>query len=118
MEKLSMKDVHELLEAVPPVLRKLAEERDHFQQKCERLERRDEAEKIATAMRAKGIDSDTPFETLVERLEKAAEQGKLETIQASVDMIGPDMGAKIASLANGDDRTISGGSDFERYLVG
>jgi predicted transcriptional regulator len=118
MEKISMKDVSELLEAAAPALRKLAAERDTLKEKVAKLERKEEAEKIASAMHHKGIDLDTPFETLVERLEKAAEQGKLEQIQAAVDMVGPDMGTKMAQIANGEDRITAGSSEFERFIVG
>lgn len=118
MEKLSMNDIYELLEATPPVLRKLASERDLYREKCAKLERREEAEKTASSMREKGIDLDTPFETLVDRLEKAAEQGKLGQIQAAVDMVGPDMGTKMAQIANGEDRITAGSSEFERFIVG
>lgn len=118
MEKLSMKDIHDLLAEAVPVMRKLASERDLYKEKCAKLERREEAEKTAQAMRTKGIDTDTPFETLVDRLEKAAEQGKLEQIQASVEMVGPDMGSKIAQIANGEDRITAGSSDLERFIVG
>lgn len=118
MEKISMSDVHELLAATPPVLRKLASERDFYKEKCAKLERQDSAEKVASAMHLKGIDLDTPYEVLVSRMEKAAEQGKLEQIQAAVDMVGPDMGTKMAQLANGEDRITAGSSDFERFIVG
>lgn len=118
MEKLSMKDVTELLEAAAPALRKLAAERDSYRDRCVKLERREEAEKTATAMREKGIELDVPFETLVNRLEKVAEQGKLEQFQAAVDMVAPDMGTKMAQIANGEDRIPAGSSDFERFIVG
>jgi len=113
-----MKDVVELLEAAPPALRKLASERDFYKEKCAKLERREAAEKVATVMQQKGIDTDTPFETLVDRMEKAAEQGKLEQIQAAVDMVGPDMGTKMAQIAGGEDRISAGSSDLERFIAG
>jgi hypothetical protein len=120
MEKLSSNQLQQVLGSVPSTLRKLAAERDYWKKEAQTHMTRDAAEKVAHAMHDKGIDTDVPFATLVESLEKAAAQGKLEKIADAVEMIGPDMGQKIAHLT-GDDSTASSGAvsnDFERFLMG
>jgi hypothetical protein len=80
--------------------------------------RRDEAEKVAHAMQEKGISTDVPYEALVDQLEKAASTGQLEKIAEAVDLVGPNMGQKIASLSNDEGRAQGGPTDFERFLLG
>ncbi len=117
MKKVSSEQVQEVLMEAAGALRKLASERDHYKQRAESYERRDEAVKVATAMHEKGIDTDTDFGDLVERLEKHAAEGTLAKIAAAVDLVGPDMGAKIAAIS--DDITHSGGlNNFERIILG
>ena len=117
MEKLSS-DEREVLAAVPGVIESLAMERDAAVSKLAHYERRAQAEKVASAMHKKGIEGDIPFEALVDRMEKAAERGELETIERAVDMVAPDMGTKIASLSTDERRATLGGSDLERFVVG
>ncbi len=118
MQKLSMNQVYELVSEAPGVIRKLASERDHYKGLYETGVRHDDAEKTAAVMHQKGINMDTPMADLVANLEKAAEQGKLEQIRAAVDMVGPDMGTKVAQLANDESRITAGSSEFERFIVG
>jgi len=118
MEKLSAEQVRQVLGHVPDTIRKLAHERDFWKKEAEARIRRDEAEKVARAMHDKGIEQHVPFDVLVERMEKAAERGELKDIERAVDMVGPDMGSKIAHLTN-DERVGDYGSDpITRYLVG
>lgn len=118
MDKLSSKDMQDLIAEAPGMIRKLASERDEYKERYEALVRRDDATKVASAMHAKGINSDTDYTVLVADLEKAAEQGKLEQIRVAVDMVGPNMGTKVAQLAHDDERRISAGSsDFERFIA-
>lgn len=116
MDKISHEQIQMLLTEAPTVLRKLAEERDFYKEKAACLERRDHAEKVAFAMHNKGIDTDVAFEDLVTRLEKVAEQGKLEEWERSVEMVGPNMGVKTASVS--DETVSTSSSDFERYIMG
>lgn len=118
MEKLSQEQIYELVAEAPGVIRKLASERDYYKDRFEAQTRRDEAEKTAAVMHQKGINLDTDIDTLTASLEKAAENGKLEQIRAAVDMVGPDMGQKVAQLANDEQRISAGSSDFERFIVG
>lgn len=117
MEKLSTQEIKELLAEAPTVIRKLASERDSYKERYEALVRREEAEKVASAMHQKGINTDRDLEVLTADLEKMAEQGKLEQIRAAVDMVGPDMGTKLARLAGDEQRISAGSSDLERFLA-
>lgn len=118
MNKVSSQQVHQVLGHVPETIRKLASERDFWKKEAQVRIRRDEAEKVAHAMHEKGIELDTPFETLVEMMEKAAEQGKLAEIERAVDYVGPNMGQKFASLTS-DDRVSGPAADpLTQYLVG
>ena len=119
MQKISSEQVQEVLSAVPAALNKLASERDYWKNEAISRMRRDDAEKVASAMHEKGINADTDFSALVQQLEKAAEQGKLPQIAEAVDMVGPDMGQKIASLAGeGGSAGMQDGSDLVRFLLG
>lgn len=115
MNKLSMEQVQELVAEAPGVIRKLASERDFYRDRYEAMVRREDAEKTAAAMIHKGL-TEEDFGTLTARLEKAAEQGKLEQIQVAVDMVGPDMGTKLAQLTNDDQRSTVGNA-FEQFIV-
>lgn len=117
MEKLSMEQIRELVAEAPGMIRKLASERDEYKSRCEELERHEAATKVASEMHRKGISTDLDHVTLTANLEKAAEQGKLDEIRAAVDMVGPDMGMKMAQLVNDEQRSATGSSDFERYLL-
>lgn len=79
--------------------------------------RRVQAEKVAMQMHQKGINTDIEFPSLVSSLEKAAEEGKLATIEEAVGMVGPDMSFKTASI---HDMPMGGapGTDLERFLLG
>ncbi len=119
MEKLSQQEI-DVLKEVPATLNKLAAERDFYKDKAAAYERRDEAVKVAQAMHEKGINTDVEFSDLVGRLEKQAEAGKLDEISRAVEMVGPDMGQKIASLSEPGSPGSGGGSvsDLERYVLG
>jgi len=118
MKKISSEQISQVLSEAPGVIRALVSENETLRAKVAHMERRDQAEKLAEAMHTKGLELDVTHEDLVDRLEKAAEQGKIETIREAVDMIGPDMGAKMAQLSNNDGQHAAVGTDFERFLVG
>ncbi len=120
MNKLSSDQLQQVLESVPGTIRSLASERDYWRKEAQSRMTREAAEKVAHAMHEKGINVDVSIGSLVETLEKAAAQGKLEKIADAVDMVGPDMGQKIATLT-GDDSTASSGmssNELERFLMG
>jgi hypothetical protein len=119
MNKISSQQIQEVLAAVPETLRKLASERDYWRKEAQTRIHRDEAEKVAHAMHEKGID-DTPIDELVARLEKAASTGQLDKVAAAVDLVGPNMGQKIAQLTGDDSTRVSSVSnnEFERFILG
>lgn len=118
MKKLSSEQMQQVLSQVPGTIRKLAEERDFWKKEAQARMQRDEAEKVASAMHEKGIQADVPFAQLVDQLEKAAQSGRLEKIAEAVDLVGPNMGEKIAQLT-GDENAIAGdSSQFERFILG
>ena len=118
MEKISLAQVLEVVSAQTDALRKVAAERDEALVENEGYRQRMEAEKVASMMITKGLTNE-PFERVVEQMEKAAKNGKLERIYDAVDLTGPDMGEKVAQMVS--DEHVSAGaaaSDFERFIVG
>ena len=118
MDKLSKAQVAQVMETVGPTLRKLASERDHAMAMLSAYERQNEAEKVASVMIQKGATSE-PYERVVAQMVKAAEMGELDTIRKALDMSGPDMGDKVASLVDDEHRySAASATDFERFIVG
>lgn len=120
MDKLSSDQLQQVLDAVPGTLRSLAAERDYWKKEAHSRMLREDAEKVAHAMHEKGINTDVSIDSLVEKLEKAAAEGKLGQIADAVDMVGPDMGLKIASLTNDGSSVASGvvQNELERFIMG
>lgn len=118
MEKVAQEQMHEVLSEVPGVIRGLVEENQSLAEKVASFERRDRCTKLASEMHRKGIDLDVPVESLADRLEKAAQEGTIGEWEKAVALVGPDMGTKMASVANDGERSSLGSSDLERYLVG
>lgn len=117
MPELDNEKVAKVLKDAGVMLKSVAEERDKLASKCALLERRFEAQKLASSMHAKGLNRDVEYDALVENLEKAAEDGRLPVIQEAVDMVGPNMGS-IGSLSH-DDHPVGGGSNpFESFILG
>lgn len=121
MEKLSthkLAEMSQVVAATGAALRQVTDERDALRDKIAQMKLRDDAEKLAQTMHQKGIYADVPIDSLVEHLEKQAQEGTLDVTRRAVDMVGADMGTKMAQLDNSEDRNPIGGSDFVRYLVG
>lgn len=118
MEKISKEQQAEVLRDAAATIRKLASENKEKGDKIAAMELRERTVKVAASMHQKGINTDASQEDLVDHLEKAAKDGRLEVIEQAIDLVGPDMGAKIAQVRTDDAGTGSGSSDFERYLVG
>jgi hypothetical protein len=82
---------------------------------------RSDAEKLASTMREKGVDSGVPLERLVVQLEKMASEHPNEYSQfkGSVDLVGPDMCAKMAHLTSDESTEASGSThEFVRFIEG
>ena len=117
LEKIGQDKVAEALTEAGNVLRAVTAERDEAISKLAAIELRNEAVKVASSMVSKGLTSE-PIEYVTENLMKMAEQGKFAEVKKAVEMVGPDMGQKIANL-NHDDRQAQGGSSsLESYLLG
>lgn len=115
MEKISHQKIAEVLADAAATIRQVTQERDAAVEKLAALELRQDVEKLASAMLEKGI-SDAPKEVLIEQLEKAASEGRLDRLRDAVNLVGPDMWSKLASPT--DDRRHPGGvSDLESYLA-
>jgi soluble cytochrome b562 len=123
MDKISNAQIAEVLSDASATLRAQQAHISDLEEKLASKERRDRVEKLASEMHRKGLELDTDVETLADRLEKTASAGKLDAVEQAVDMVGPDMGAKIGRAShnpNHDDAGDSSGSanDLERFIVG
>ncbi len=119
MNKISNAQIAEVLTDASATLRAQQATINDLQDKLASRERRDRVEKLASEMHRKGLELDTTVDALADRLEKAAEAGKLDAVEHAVDLVGPDMGTKLAQLTNDNPEMGSGGStDLERYIVG
>lgn len=119
MEKISNAQIAEVMADAAATLRAQQATINDLQDKLASKERRERVEKLAGEMHRKGLELDTNVDALADRLEKAAEAGKLEAVEQAVDLVGPDMGTKLASLTNDDSGMGSASSsDLERYIVG
>ena len=118
MNKISNAKVAEVLSDAATTLRAQQAYIGELETKLAAKEQRERVEKLASQMHQKGFDLDVSVSDLADRLEKAAEQKKLDVIEAAVDLAGPDMGSKLASLTNDDGPgASSAASDLERYIV-
>ncbi len=120
MEKLSTEQVEGLLRDSATTIRKQAAENKALRDKLAAKELRERADKVASAMHGKGLNLDMSREALVESLEKEAAEGRLETIEKAVDLVGPDMGTKIGQAAHqrSNDESGNGSSDFVNFIIG
>jgi hypothetical protein len=116
MKKISNEKVAQVLHDASNALRAMAAERDAALLKLSSVQRRQEAEKLASTMHNKGLHLDVQFNDLSDSLEKAAEQGRLPIIQEAVGMMGNNM--NFVQLNNDEMRTGGTASDFERFVMG
>jgi hypothetical protein len=117
--KISSAQMAEVFRDASTTLRAQQAHINELETKLASRDQRDRVTKLASEMHRKGLELDTDVGTLADRLEKAAEAGKLDAIEVGVDLVGPDMGQKLASLTNDDGPgASSAASDFERYIVG
>lgn len=120
MNKLSNAQIAEVLADASATLRAQQAHIGELTDKLASKERRERVEKLASEMHRKGLELDTQVEALADRLEKAAFAGKLDAVEHAVDLVGPDMGTKLAQLTNDEPGPSSSfaSSDLERYIVG
>jgi len=111
MEKISSAQLAELMSEVGPTLRRLVHERDEAIFKLASIQMERDAEKVATVMINKGLTNE-PYDQLFEQMFKAAQDGTLSRIWDAVQIAGPDMGEKLATLASDDVPQTPEGADF------
>jgi uncharacterized protein Yka (UPF0111/DUF47 family) len=120
MDKISSQQLADVMSDAASTLRSQQETIHDLQSKLASRSMRDRVEKLAHSMHEKGIELDSSVEVLADRLEKMAEAtpGKLDAIEHGVDMVGPDMGMKVAQLTSDVSEPGAQASDFERFIVG
>lgn len=118
MNKLSNAQIAEVLTDASATLRAQQAHISDLEEKLASKERRERVEKLASEMHRKGLELDTSVESLADRLEKTAAAGNLEAVEHAVDLVGPDMGTKLAQLTSDEPGTSSASSDLERFIVG
>ncbi len=118
MNKLSNAQAAEVMADAASMLRAQASTINDLNEKLASRDQRDRVVKLAGAMHSKGLELDTTVDTLADRLEKAAAAGKLDAVEHAVDMVGPDMGMKLAQLTNDEPGVSSASSALEQFIVG
>lgn len=118
MNKISNAQMAEVLSDAATTLRAQQAYIGELEEKLASKETRERVEKLASAMHQKGLELDVTVSDLADCLEKAAEQQKLDVIEEAVNLTGPDMGSKLASLTHDVTGGSSGSTDLERYIVG
>lgn len=120
MDKVSSQQIAEVLADSAATLRSQQEVINDLREKLASRSMRDRVEKLAHSMHEKGLELDSSVEVLADRLEKMAEAtpGKLDAIEHGVDLVGPDMGMKVAQLTSDGTPQDGIASDFERFIIG
>lgn len=115
MDKQSSIKMAQVIRDTRNTLLSVTAERDKLAQENAAYKRREQATKVASTLHSKGLELDTEFPDLVERLEKEAAAGRLSTIAQAAEMIGPRM---TIGFTNSDMVTGEGTDALTRYLVG
>ena len=116
MDKISNAQIAEVLSDAASTLRSQQAHISDLEEKLAARDLNDRSAKIASEMHRKGLELDVDVNELASRLEKVGEE-KLATIEQAVDLVGPDMGSKIASI-NHDGGHTSDSSNLERFILG
>ena len=119
MEKISAKKLASVVLSAASTIRKLAAERDSWRKVAEERMTHDEAVKVAAAMEERGLVGSISRDELISSLEKAASEGRLDVIKEAVELVGPNMDEKIASMRelNGGSRYTHSRSAFESFIL-
>lgn len=119
MNKISNAQVAEVLTDAATTLRAQQAYIGELETKLASKEHRERAEKLAGVMHGKGLELDVSASDLADRLEKAAAANKLDVLETAVDLVGPDMGSKLASIINDDGQGVSSAaSALESFIIG
>lgn len=95
MNKLSSVKVAEVLAQVPVALRAQQEEIASLKEKIAHYEKRDRVVKIASAMQAKNLDTETSYDEKVENLMGSSD---LDVVEKAIELSAPQI--KLASLSD------------------
>lgn len=121
MEKIAQEHFSQLLKDAAAALRTVTAERDEARSKVAEMTTHQDATKLAQTMQSKGLTGDLSLAQVTANLEKMASEGKLDTVRAAVDLVGPNMVDKLASLNSNDsndDRPAGAGTSmFEQYII-
>lgn len=121
MEKIAQEHFSQLLKDAAEALRTVTAQRDDALGKVAAMETHQDATKLAHTMQSKGLTGDLSIAQVTANLEKMASEGKLDTVKAAVDLVGPNMGDKLASLNSNDssdDRPAAAGmSLLEQFII-
>ena len=104
MRKISGVEVGQMLKLAADNLRTLSGENQELKEKLAFFEKKERAEKIATAMEDKGIEPEASFEEKVAGLLK---RDDLEVVESAVGMSAPQM--KLASVHDEGTIEVEGG---------
>ena len=119
MDKLSNAQLAEVIADGAATLRTQQAYIGELEEKLASKESRDRVEKLAASMHTKGLGLDVPVADLADKLEKTAAAGKLDAFEHAVDLVGPDMGRKLASInEEAGAGSGAGSSDLESFIVG
>lgn len=105
MNKLSAPQVGQMMKLAAENLRALSEENQNLKTKVAHFEKKERAEKIATAMEEKGLEPELDFKDKVSGLMK---RDDLRVVEEAVGMSAPQM--KLASVHEDSRVTVEGGS--------
>lgn len=117
MNKESAEKAASVLRDAANTVRKYAAANKDLTEKLAAKQLRERVEKIAAAFHSKNLRLEDSRDQIADELEKEARAGRLDAIEAGVDLIGPNMG-KFAQVRNDDQQGSSSGSDFERFVTG
>ena len=104
MEKISAAEVSQLTKLAAENLRSLSVENQDLKTKLATFQKKDHAEKIATKMEEKGLETGLSFS---EKVASLMRRDDLQVIEEAVGMTAPQM--KLASVHNGDQVQVEGG---------
>lgn len=108
MRKLSNVEVGQMMKLAAENLRALSEENQELRSLVFGYQRREQAEKIASAMEEKGLE---PESTMEEKIAGLLERDDLEVVEKAVTMSAPQM--KIASVHDDGTVEVEGGNTDE-----
>lgn len=108
MKKISNVEAGQMMKLAAENLRALSEENQEMRTKLAAFEKKERAEKIASAMEEKGIE---PELSLSDKIEGLLKRDDLEVVEQAVGMSAPQM--KIASVHDGDTVEVEGGTESQ-----